>query len=126
MITFPYSSLYDPAIPVCEITLMGANQEERVTLPGIIDTGADATLVPIIHLQAIGARRVFEAGLRSQWGERRSVFLYLVDIGIADIVLHGMYIVGDDIGEELVIGRDVLNRLCLTLDGPALQMRLLV
>lgn len=35
--------------------------EERVTLPGIVDTGADATLIPGQHLQAMGARRVFEA-----------------------------------------------------------------
>jgi len=69
-------------------------------------------------LQQINARRSFEAGLRSQWGERRSVFLYLVDVQIAHIVLPGIYVVGDDRGDEIVIGRDVLNRLRILLDGP--------
>ena len=125
MTSFPYDTAYDPAMPVCEVTLIGGDTDERVTLQGIVDTGADATLVPLAHLQAIGARRVFETGLRSQWGERRTVFLYLVDVSLGAHTVSGVYVVGDDLGDELVIGRDILNRLRLSLDGPASQLHLL-
>lgn len=125
MITFPYNTQYEPAVPVCEVTLINTDLDQQVLLSGVVDTGADATLVPVKHLQTIGAHRVFEAGLRSQWGERRTIFMYLVDVRISDVTLPGVYVVGDDMGNEMVIGRDVLNRLRLTLDGPALQLRLL-
>jgi hypothetical protein len=51
--------------------------------------------------------------------------MYLIDVKISGVTLAGVYVVGDDMGNEVVIGRDVLNRLRLTLDGPALQLRLL-
>ena len=71
------------------------------------------------------ARRAFEAGLRSQWGERRSVFLYLVDLMIGELTLSGIYVVGDELGDETVLGRNVMNRLRLVLDGPHEVMTLL-
>ncbi|MFQ5340263.1 MAG: hypothetical protein ACE5F6_01820 [Anaerolineae bacterium] len=77
------------------------------------------------YLRGIGARRAFEAGLRSQWGERRTVFLYLVDLQIGEVVLPGVYVVGDELGEETVLGRNVLNQLRVLLDGPAALTQLL-
>lgn len=115
----PYNKTYYPPAPVYEIALE-TPEGKKVTVSAMIDTGADATLVPVHYLRDIGARRVFEVGLRSQWGEKRVVFLHLVDIHINEITLPGIYVVGDDIGNEVVLGRDILNRLHLTLDGPAL------
>ena len=69
-------------------------------------------------LRHIGARRVFETGLRSQWGEQRSVFLYLVDLEINGVTLPAVYVAGDEVGNEVVLGRNVLNKLVVTLDGP--------
>jgi predicted aspartyl protease len=118
MITFPYDETYDPAAPVCQINLSVAATGSSVNVPAIIDTGADATIVPLEYLRQIGAKRVFEAGLRSQWGERRRVYLHLVDLHLESLTLPGLYVVGDDQGDEVVLGRDVLNRLRLLLDGP--------
>ncbi len=122
MTAIPYNTMYDPPAPICDITLETV-EGARVTLAALIDTGADATLIPIPHLLGIGARRVFEMGLRSQWGERRIVYLYLVDVYISGVTLPGVYVVGDDRGDEVILGRDVLNRLRVTLDGPALLTR---
>ncbi len=55
--------------------------------------------------------------MRSQWGERRIVLLYLVDVQIGEITLPGIEVVGDEVSSEIVIGRDVLNRLLVVLDG---------
>lgn len=118
MKTFAYDTAYDPAIPICSVTISTAEDGREVALDAIIDTGADATIIPTRFLRRIGARRVFETGLRSQWGERRSVFLYLVDLTIDETVLPGVYVVGDEIGDEAVLGRNVLNKLVTILDGP--------
>jgi len=119
MTEFNYDSAYEPAMPVCRVTIVSAATGRRVTSNAIMDTGADATIVPTRMLRPIGARRVFETGLRSQWGERRSVFLYLVDLEINGVTLPAVYVAGDEVGSEVVLGRNALNKLVVTLDGPA-------
>ncbi|MFZ1471698.1 MAG: hypothetical protein WAV79_02115, partial [Anaerolineae bacterium] len=99
---FPYDTSYSPAIPVCEVTLLVPSSGLRLTLSAIIDTGADATIIPIPQLKKIGARRAYEARLRSQWGEARRVYLYVVDMKIGGFSLPGIYVVGDDRGDECV------------------------
>jgi len=118
MSEIPYDATYQPPAPVLDIALMAPATGSRVKLTGIIDTGADATIIPLQFLQQIGARRVFATGLKSQWGERRTVFLYLVDVRISSITLPAIYVVGDELGEDIVVGRDVLNRLRILLNGP--------
>jgi len=44
---------------------------------------------------------------------------------IEDIRLPAVEVVGDEQGEEIVLGRNVLNRLRLLLDGPAGQLEIL-
>jgi len=125
MTEFPYDTSCDPALPICGVVLTAISTGRRVKLIATIDTGADGTIIPVRYLQEIGARRAFETGLRSQWGERRTVFLYLVDMQIDELALPGVYVVGDELGEEAVLGRNVLNQLRLLLDGPAALTRLL-
>jgi predicted aspartyl protease len=106
-------------VPVCQVSFSVARTGRSVgPLGAILDTGADGTLVPQRHLDAIGARRVMETGLRSQWGERRVVVLYLVTLHIGEFELPGTYVVGDEQSDEIVLGRNVLNRLKIWLDGP--------
>ena len=125
MSEYPYDTTYDPPIPVCNVTLTAPATGYSVELTAIVDTGADGTIVPVHHLGEIGARRAIEANLRSQWGERRSVFLYLIDLQVGESTLSGIYVIGDELGQETVLGRNILNHLWLSLDGPAELMQLL-
>lgn len=125
MTDFPYVTTYDPPAPACDVALISGPTGRRVELSAIIDTGADGTIIPVRYLREIGARRTFEVGLRSQWGERRQVFLYLIDVQIGDVTLPGLYVVGDEVSQESVLGRNVLNQLRLLLDGPAALTQLL-
>ena len=84
----------------------------------LVDTGADGTIIPIVHLRSVQAYPVAEASLRSHWGESRRVHLFRVDLRINDILLPGITVVGDELGSEIVLGRDLLNKLRLLLDGP--------
>ena len=43
---------------------------------------------------------------------------YLVDMRIGPLTLPSVFVVGDDQGDETILGRDVLNKLVVTLDGP--------
>jgi predicted aspartyl protease len=87
-------------------------------LTAIIDTGADAILIPSEYLEAVEAIGSGDAVLHGVLGETREVHLFEVDIHIDSLILPGVIAVADDHGNEVVIGRSVLNKLILLLDGP--------
>jgi hypothetical protein len=120
------SHLYDgdehfPPAPVLEISIgKPGEQAGGSTFLALVDTGADATIIPVEHLAQNRAQKVDQsAALRSHWGERRLVALYAVAMGIGPYQFPAIQVVGDEVGNEVVLGRNVLNRLRLLLDGPA-------
>lgn len=118
-VNFQYGREFFPPAPIIDITLISLAESLRSdTLPAIVDTGADGTIVPIGYLDEIQASPTREVVIRSQWGERHAAMLYLVDVQIDDLTLPGIEVVGDEISDEVVLGRDILNRLRVLLDGP--------
>jgi len=87
----------------------------------MLDTGADITIVPAAHLQTIGADATYTTSLRSHWGESHPVSVYLVDLEIAGQYLPAIEVVADDQNDDILLGRNVLNKLILLLDGPHAQ-----
>ena len=119
MVDLAYDPTYQPPAPACQVTFSVARTGRSVgPMDAILDTGSGGTLVPQHCLDSIGARRVMETGLCSQMGKRRVVYLYLVTLHIGAVELPATYVVGDDRSDEIVIGRNVLNQLVISLDGP--------
>jgi predicted aspartyl protease len=87
-------------------------------ITAIVDTGADGTLVPQSLLDKIGAPLVDSKRIRSHWGEWRQALVFAVDLGVDDLRLPTIEVVGDEVGNEIILGRNVLNRLSLWLNGP--------
>jgi len=116
---FRYSRNFFPPAPAAPVTLsVPAKGLQIGPLPAFLDTGADGTLVALRYLLEIEAPATEEMFLRSQWGERRSVVLYLVDVQLGDWTLSQIEVAGDDLSDEIVVGRDVLNQLRVLLNGP--------
>lgn len=123
---YPYDTRYEPPFPAVPISLV--NKEESLTISvddALLDTGADGTLVPIAHLQEILAPALTDARIRSHWGEWRIVQLFAVNIEFGDLSLTNMFVIGDEQGEDVILGRNVLNKLRLLLDGPSSLMEML-
>ena len=119
---YPYSSRYQPPCPVVEVVLSNSEEGLRTAeMNALLDTGSDGSLVPLAYLQQILAPALVDARIRSHWGEDRAVQLFLVDIELGDLRLPGILVVGDEQGDEVVLGRNILNKLRLVLDGPASQ-----
>jgi len=114
-----YSYDYYPPAPVIDVTFITAAEYLRTqSFVALVDSGADATIVPIRYLDEIHAPPTVEMIARSQWGERRRVMLYLVDVSVGDVTLPGIEVIGDEFVDEVVLGRDVLNKLVVVLNGP--------
>ncbi len=116
---FNYSQNFFPPAPVIMIKLVTRETNlSTADLAALIDTGADASFAPLSVLESIqaGVGKVYHA--RSMWGERRSFPSFIVDIQITGTTLPGLVMLGHE-GDEIILGRDVLNRLWIGLDGPA-------
>jgi len=116
----PYETRYQPAFPTVPVVLHNSETGRRTDeQSALLDTGSDGTLVPIGYLQAVFAPALTDTRIRSHWGEWRPAQLFVIDIELGSLRLPGIFVVGDEQGSEIVLGRNVLNKLRLLLDGPA-------
>jgi hypothetical protein len=112
---------YDPPAPVANAGLRHPDREEGIAdLPMLIDSGADATLLPRTAVASLG---IVGTGERYQLvafdgtiSESEAVRADLIVMGKR---FRGRFLLID--AEVGVIGRDVLNHVRLLLDGPALS-----
>jgi len=116
-VTHACSRAYRPAFPSLPVRLRSADERTEV-ITALVDTGADITFVPTALLEQIAARDSTPAQIRSHFGDVHTVQLYLIGLEIETLSLPGQYVVGDDTGAEVILGRDVLNKLAVFLDGP--------
>ena len=116
---YPYDQTYEPPFPVLSVVLANSEEGLRTTAePALVDTGSDGTLVSMALLEDILAPVLAETRIRSHWGEWRPVQLFLVDVEINGLTLPGIFVVGDETGDGIVLGRNVLNKLDIALHGP--------
>jgi len=119
---YPYDAAYEPAFPAAPVVLRNSEEGLRTEkVQALLDTGSDGSLVPITYLEQILAPPMTDTHIRSHWGEWRSAQLFAVDIELGSLRLPDVFVVGDEQGTEIVLGRNVLNKLHLLLDGPAGQ-----
>lgn len=116
-------------LPIVTLNLIDdITQANTLLLTALIDTGADGTLVPYQILQKAGfrpnrqRRRLFSV----QTGQPPETVLgYSVTIQIGDIQLSEVDVYGSRTVNEVILGRNVLNRMVFTYDGPAQLFELL-
>jgi hypothetical protein len=118
-VIWPYDQdLYPPA-PVVDVRLGRPGESLAVgPLRAIVDTGADGSIAPSHYLESLRLPAVGEVYLRGQWDAGREAAVYRVDLGIGSLRLPSVEFVADELGDEVILGRNVLNKLVLSLDGP--------
>ena len=120
MTLYTYSRNYTPAVPTLEIYLGLPGESPLVgPLVAVVDTGADGTLVLAKTLAPFWPAETDRIWIVGQWGGRHLAKAYMLDLHIGELRLPAMRVTSDDRGNEIILGRDVLNKLRLRLDGPA-------
>jgi hypothetical protein len=120
----PYNNKdYEPPMSVMEVALLSRDTGEVATqVLAIVDSGADATLLPIESLRTARARYYRSSQLRGVTGQAVPVELYAVTLQLGPYVIHGIKAVAGVRSNEAILGRDVLNQLDLRLIGPAQEL----
>ncbi len=103
--SFDYDMSYFPAIPVVEVEIRQINDMPGVSLRAIVDSGADATIIPIQYLEQVQAHKGDEAWLRGMARNRIRVELYWIWLHIGGRPPLYIEVVGDIQGEEAILGR---------------------
>lgn len=122
MYTHEYDSDYPdgPAMPVVELRVRQiAANNDGIGLRALIDSGADATILPAQVLQDAGVEQVGRA--RMHWGPHQSQTydVYLATITIGNYTINGVRVLTAAASSEAILGRDVLNQMIVTLNGLA-------
>lgn len=121
-----YDSSYQPPIPALDVRLYSSIADEFAgPFSASLDTGSDATLVPLEYLLAIGAEETAPGWMIGITGDRQPVSLYYVDVYIGNLAFPGIRAIASSNSQEVILGRDVLNKLPLFLDGIQKQTTLL-
>lgn len=122
----PYATKYQPAAPSVAV-YFGVPGERTSFGPfeAIIDSGADISIMPSSLIAEMGLASVFEGRVRGQWSASKAVHMYLVDVELANHRLPSVMLARDDDGDEIILGRNVLNKLVILLDGPQRQTHVL-
>lgn len=119
-----YLDDYFPAMPALVLRLGYPGEGLAVgPVTALVDTGADGTLIPQPLLDEIRAPLVDSKRIRSHWGEWRQALVFAVDMAVDDLQLPAIEVVGDEVGSDIILGRNVLNRLSLLLNGPRQEIR---
>jgi predicted aspartyl protease len=121
----PYSQKYFPPAPVLMVSVAVPAGSPFKAQPALIDTGADGTFVPTSLLEQLDVPMVYSTNVRSHLGlSSQRVTVHKIDLVFGAIRLPNIDVISDDWGDEIIIGRNVLNKLRLWLDGPRQIMEL--
>lgn len=109
---------FHPPAPVLPVGIGGIDTDAPTTmLRMLVDTGADCSLIPVSVARALRLPVVDKVNVRGVGAtSATSVPVHAAQVLLAGTRLVARLMAFDD---EALLGRDILNRLKLELDGPA-------
>lgn len=113
------SKNYDPPAPVAYVTLRNPQNGSVISnIPLLIDTGADATLLPLSAVKKLGVEIEVDSEFEVQVfdGETKLLQVARLDLLVFNKTFKGEYLLIDR--PEGILGRNILNHIRLLLDGP--------
>ena len=118
---FAYDRLYEPPAPVIPLLISSPLGGESLILPALLDTGADCTLVPRAVARALQLPEIDEITITGAGGGERRATVHAARLEFAGGSALTRVAA---LGTESILGRDLLNRIVLRLDGPRLAFSL--
>lgn len=114
-----YSRQFQPPAPFLEIRVAATAQSRPAIVPALVDTGSDVTSIPLTVAQALGLPPLGSVRVEGVTEDqiRRETFQAFVSFGTGEPESFDVVGWHEDIA---LLGRDILNKYILTLDGPNL------
>jgi predicted aspartyl protease len=120
-----YSDSFNPPAPAVSVQVSSSEDiAHSPTLLALVDTGSDTTLIPETLADQLRLAPAGEVDVQAYEGTPKTVTFYDVILRVSNLRLVGLSVVTFS-ADYVLLGRDVLNHLCLLLDGPALALEIL-
>jgi predicted aspartyl protease len=111
----PYSTEFRPPAPVLALRAGAPGREPAFALMALVDTGADLSVVPRSVVDALALPQVGTTRIRGVTGVAESTNVHAATLEVAGTSVLAEVVAW---GDEAIVGRDVLGRFMLELDGP--------
>jgi hypothetical protein len=124
MVQFQYSRFqqdYRPPAPLIPVTAGNPlKSDEPINWVAQIDSGADRTVVPDRLLTLLGAPAFDTTVVEGFGGVKFRKHTYVVRIGLSSLRSHVLEVTEGTGEDYILLGRDVLNKYRVVLNGPEL------
>lgn len=118
---YPYIQDMHPPAPFVHVTLrVPVGEKEMVNQPAQLDTGADRTVLPWSAVESLGLVQLDTILIGGFDGVQQPVPTFGVMLGLRQFPPFLIEVVASKAEKWVLLGRDVLNRHRLLLDGPQL------
>ena len=108
---------FDPPASVLPVRIAGLTEDEpAVLLRMLVDTGADCTLIPARIASSLRLPMVDEIRVLGVGGKAIAAPVHAARVRLGALQALARVVA---MGDEALLGRDLLNRLVLRIDGPA-------
>jgi predicted aspartyl protease len=113
-----YNTSHDPPAPVAQVTVANAMRRRRHrSAPALLDTGSDITAIPRSLANTLQLYPIGQIRLEDVQAQTLQVLTYAVQLTIAGLIIPRLEVILTGL-DYVVLGRDVLNRFYVLLNGP--------
>ena len=120
-----YSHDFTPPAPMVGVMVAAPAGRDEVSLEGKLDSGADICALPESVIAALDLPPVREVRAAGFTGELQPTLLYRCALEIAGERLEGIEALATR-RHYAIVGRNVMSRLVVKLDGPQQQLTLAI
>jgi hypothetical protein len=125
MIRYRYNQQVSPPAPFAFVTISSIDQQRSLgELPAQLDTAAYRTVLPVRFVEQLGLAQVRQIEVEGLGARVSLLPTYLVRIQIHDMPPHTLEVYGCAGESHVLLGRDVLNKYRVLLDGPSLAFEI--
>lgn len=111
-----FDTTFDPPAPVLPVRVSGLDEHDPAAMIRmLVDTGADCTLIPVKLARSLRLPVVDKAEIQGVGSKAQTANVHAARIRLGSLRVLARVVA---LGDECLVGRDILNRLLMQLDGP--------
>jgi predicted aspartyl protease len=116
---YRYNQQVDPPAPFVYVTLLRPTGDKSIAdVPAQLDTAADRTVIPLRFVEELQLIPLDEMSVIGFGGTVAKVRTYSVELSLRDRETVALEVFGNNNEPHILLGRDVMNRHRILLDGP--------